>query len=342
MRLTRRGRVAVALVAVAVVLGWQFGARSLNTVAAPVLVALLVSAFLVSRTDPPDVELSSLEAGFPGETRTLSMSLSGTGLVGVSLSLPEGLDCEQHERQVTLPETMAYDLELRSRGAHTVGPPTVFQRGPLGLLEREVAVSGTTEVVVYPQPYDVERGSVLSRVFLDELEAERQEFDRLREYQPGDPLRNIHWKSSAKHDEFLVMEFSPSERDETVTVVGTAPAPELDEMARLAATVVDLALEAGYRVELAVPDGHVPPGHGDAHRENVLWVLARTGPGTVAPVAGDEADVEIAFARRDLVVRIGDREYTRAELLDQLEASVDETGATDTGTATTSETGVSV
>jgi len=314
MKLTRRGQ-AVALIAVAaVVLGWQFGARSLNAVAAPALAALLVGAVLVSRTDPPTVELSSPDAGFPGEQRSLSLSVSGTGLVTVSLSPPEGVECEGSERAIVLPGTVEYDLELQGRGLHTVGPPTVFQRDPLGLLEREVDVTGTTTVVVYPQPYRVERGSVLSRVFLDELEAERQEFDRLREYQPGDPLRHVHWKSSAKHEEFLVMEFDPSERDETVTIVATAPKGEVDEMARIAATITDVALTAGYRVECAVPDGHIPPGHGDTHRENVLWLLARTGDGVVTPLTGDEADVEIAFASRNLVVQIDDREYTPSEL----------------------------
>ena len=316
MRLTRRGQ-AVALIAVAaVVLGWQFGARSLNAVAAPALAALLAGAVLVSRTDAPTVELSSPGAGFPGEHRTLSLSLSGTGLVTVSLSPPEGVDCERGERQLVMPGSVEYDLELRSRGLHTVGPPTIFQRDPLGLVEREVDVTGTTTAVVYPQSYRVERGSVLSRVFLDELEAERQEFERLREYQPGDSLRRIHWKSSAKHEEFLVMEFTPSERDETVTIVATAPKGEVDEMARIVATVVDVALAAGYRVECAVPDGHIPPGHGDTHHEHLLWLLAQTGDGVVTPLSGDEADVEIAFASRNLVVRIDDREYAASELFD--------------------------
>ena len=327
MRLTRRGQVAVALVVAAVILGWQFGARSLNAVAAPVLAALVVGAFVVSRTDPPAVELSSLDAGFPGETRTLSVSLSGTGLATVSLSLPDGVACERDARRVTLPTTVEYDLELERRGLHRIGPLTVFQRGPLSLLEREVSVPGTTEVAVYPQLYPVEDGSALSDVFLDELEAERQEFDRLREYQPGDPLRRVHWKSSAKYDDFLVKEFAPSKRDETVTVVGTAPEPEVDEMARLAATVVDLALDSGYRVELAVPDGHVPPGQGETHRETVLWTLAQTGPGTIAPVSDDEADVEITFSRRSLVVRIGDREFTASEALERMGTS--DEGGTD-------------
>lgn len=314
MKLTRRGYGAVALVVLAVVLGWGFGARSLNAVAAPALAALLVGAVMLSRAGAVSAELSTLEPGFPGETRTLTLSLSGPGQAAVSLSPPAGVDGGLDSRRVTLPDTLTCELELAGRGMHTVGPPTVFQRDPLGLLEQPAEVAGRAELVVYPEPYDVTRGSLAARLFLDELETERQEFDRLREYRPSDSLRHVHWKSSAKHDDFLVMEFAPSKRDETVTIAATAPKGEVDEMARLAATVVDLALDGGYSVELATPDGHVPPGQGGAHRESLMRLLARTRHGTTAPVRG-EADVEIAFDRRELSVRVGDREYTPGEFL---------------------------
>jgi uncharacterized protein (DUF58 family) len=335
MKLTRRGRVAVAVVVLSMVLGLVFGARSLNAIAAPTLAALVVSAVLVSRSDPPTASLSSVDAGFPGEARRLTLELSGTGLAAVSLALPERVDGETDVRQVTLPHSVSYDLELTGRGVHKIGPPEVALRGPLGLFERETSVEGTAEVTVYPDRYTVEGGSILSRLFVDELEAERQEFDRLREYRPGDPLRHIHWKSSAKHEEFLVTEFAPSERDETVTILGTAPKGEVDEMARLAATIADLAFEAGYKVELATPTGHVPPGQGDAHRENVLQLLAQTTRGTIAPLGSEEADIEITYAQRELVVRIGAEEFTVPQLLEHVDVVLDEDGEDTTAEATT-------
>lgn len=333
VRLTRRGKAAVAVVVLAVAMGWLSGARALNAIAAPTLGALVGGWVLLSRSDPPTVALSAVAAGFPGETRTLTASLSGTGLVGVALSLPDGVGGETEPRQVTLPRDVDYELELSSRGVHTVGPPSLTLRGPLGLLERDVDAGATAEVTVYPRRYSVDRESALARFFADELEAERQEFDRLREYRPGDPLRRIHWKSSAKHDDFLVTEFAPSERDETVTIVGTAPRGEVDEMARVAATVAEVAFEDGYSVELATPAGHVPPGQGTDHRESILRLLARTHAGRVVELDAPEADVEITYDRRELAVRVGDERHAVPQLLDRVgaSASADTTEETTSG-----------
>lgn len=317
-------------------MGWLFGARSLNAIAAPLLGALLVGAVVLARNDDPTVTLSAVEAGFPGDDRTLTAAFSGTGLATVALALPAGVDGNTSGRRVTLPQTVDYELELTARGVHGIGPPEVTLRGPLGLLERTVDMAGTTDVTVYPQRYTVGDSAVLDRLFADELEAERQEFDRLREYQPGDPLRRIHWKSSAKHDEFLVAEFAPTERDETVTIVGTVPPGETDEMARIAATIADSALAADHSVEVATPTGHVPPGKGETHRESVLGLLARTGHGTTAPVGSEAADVEITYVQRELVVRVGATEYSVSAFLDH----IDGTGggsADDRETATVAE-----
>jgi uncharacterized protein (DUF58 family) len=325
MNLTHRGRIVVGIVVLTLVLGWQFGARSLNAVGAPLLAALLVGAVVVRYAEPPSVALSPLDPGFPGETRTLTMDVSGSGVATVSFPFAEGLDGDSAERTVTLPETMEYDIELANRGHYQLGPPTVNQRGPLGLVEQPVDPEDLlgwgsmkeekTELAVYPELYSLPSSIILSEFFADEFEAERQEFERLREYTPGDPLRHVHWKSSAKHDEFLVMEFAPSERSQTVTIAGSASSRNVDEMAATVATIADLTLEAGFNVEVAVPDGEIPPGKGSTQRENILWLLAQTQGGPSRAVPAD-ADIVVEGGQRETNVRIVETEYTLSELLD--------------------------
>ena len=315
LRITRRGRIAIAVITVAVVLGWQFGARSLNAVAAPTLAALLVGALHVRRSGAPSVELSAIEAGFPGDRRRVTVSLTGGGIATVELDLPYGTSEERVDATVTLPHTFELETTLEQRGLYNVGPPTIRQRGPLGLVERRIETTETSTLVVYPERYGLARDGVVSRFFTDELETERQEFDRLREYTPEDPLRHIHWKSSAKHDEFLVMEFAPTRRTETVTIAASSTPGYADEMARASATFAEAALDAGFDVEVVVPDDVLPPGQGTIHRRNLLGLLARAGSGPIPDSVADEADVAIHGSEDGTDVRIADRQYALSDLV---------------------------
>lgn len=292
MRLTKRGWGALAVVVGALALAWSFGERSLNAVAAPTLAALALAAVSVYRADPPTVTFEEPRAGFPGEERTLSFRVEGEGLAVVRHALPAGLTGRPIDAAASLPRSFEQPLTLEARGVYELGRPEIRQRDPLGLIERRVATATSTQLVVYPQVYAL-ADPTLGGVLADPMTAERQEFDRLREYVPGDPLRNVHWKSSAKQNEFLVMEFSPTERTETLRVAAAAEDGGADRMAGAAATLTDAALEAKLTVELWVPDGHLPPGSGEAHRENAMRLLARTGHGDVDDAARVGADVVI-------------------------------------------------
>lgn len=301
MGLTRRGWTAVAVVVLSVGLAWSFGERSLNAVAAPTVAALVVAAVSIRRADPPTVTVEDPRAGFPGETRTISVTVEGEGIARIRQSVPAGLSGQAVDVTGPLPRSFDHAVTLDARGVYELGPPEVRQRDPLGLLERRVPTETTAQLVVYPQVY-VLSDPTLGGVLADPMTAERQEFDRLREYVSGDPLKNVHWKSSAKYDEFLVMEFAPTERTETLRIAAEAEPGGADRMAGAAATLADAALAVDLKVELLVPDGHLPAGTGETHRENVMRLLATTGHGSVDGTDLAEADVAIDAGPRSTVV----------------------------------------
>jgi len=145
---------------------------------------------------------------------------------------------------------------------------------PLGLFTFDVHWKDRELGVVLPR-----FTSLTSRPQVRELEASiaapragsGTEMFGVREYRPGDPLRRIHWRSSARHGELIVREFEPP----GVQTVGifcdpSPPTPEAaDQIARLAASEAWDCLRAGGRVVLWTP-GAEPSLPSDSRS---LWAL---------------------------------------------------------------------
>ncbi|HEX6547861.1 MAG TPA: DUF58 domain-containing protein [Candidatus Dormibacteraeota bacterium] len=90
----------------------------------------------------------------------------------------------------------------------------------------------------------------------------------VREYRPGDPLRRIHWRLSARRAGLVVREFEPPGLRTLLVVLDSQPAPEAaDQAARIAASEAWDCVRAGGRAALWAP-GLQPTG---AERE--LWPL---------------------------------------------------------------------
>jgi uncharacterized protein (DUF58 family) len=305
MKLTRRGWTVVGLVGLAIAMAAVFGPKALNAVAAPLVAAVGLGIWQVSRAGDLDVSLGAVPPGHPGERRTLSFDFEGRGVAAVDVDLPAGLGGGSISRTVSLPATVEERIELSERGVYDLGDLAVRRRDALGLVEAPFVPDVPEHVLVYPTVYPLRSDRRLERLFADVSPPERQEFERLREYVPGDPLRHVHWKSSAKHDEYLVMEFAPTRRNETVSIVADGTREGVDEMASAAASIVVAAVAAGLGIELTVPGGHLPVGQGETHRRNALRLLAGTGPGTVPSGEHDDADVSIRAGEEGTTVRLG-------------------------------------
>ena len=307
-RLTRRGWALIGVVAVLLSLGWSSGARQINAVVAPALVGLLVGFVAVRRSRCETVTLRSPPPGVPDKERTLVAELEGQGLATVTLDLPEstplGGGGTDAGATVTLPETVEWTVSPVERGVYEVGPLEAQVHGPLGLVEHPVQEEAGVELVVYPRRYKLTEPTAASGELHTQQETVTQEFDRVREYTPGDPLRTVDWKSSAKHSDLHVVEFSEHAGEEAVVIAGVAARAAADEMARAVATLAEAALDAGLDVGVTVPAGHRDPDSGPAHREHLLRLLARTGPSTRAD--GYTATGTSVADGVDIVVDAGD------------------------------------
>jgi len=315
MRPTLRGLAVLAVVALALSAAAVSGQRSLNAVAAPLLGAVAYGAVQCWWADPPTVTVDAVRPGHPGDERTVRISLEGSGVVGVAWDWPAGIEGEPVDAVLALPETVTAEVRLAERGVHDLDGLTVSRRDSLGLVRSPASVTDATTVVVYPEVHAVAGDGALSALLADERQVERQEFDRLREYEAGDPLRRIHWKTSAKRDEFFVVEFASGTRQPRVTVAAEAAEGRADEMAAAAATVALHALGAGLDVGLVLPTESVPAGGGEAHRANLLSVLARAEAGRLTDADRAAADVSVVADDAETTVRMGERATAFASLL---------------------------
>jgi len=297
MRPTRRGWATIVAAAVAVLVAWVFGSRALNVVAVAAVIGFAVGAVQLHAAETPSIDRSTFAPGFPGETRTVSIDVSGTRgtIVHVTDALSDGLTATGNVFEGTLPVGTSYEVTLAERGRQTVGPTTIRQHDGLGLLRRTERLDERTSILVYPTVHDIAGSETLAAVVERTRTPERGEIDRLREYTPGDPLRDIAWKASAKRfPNLVVAEFAGQETSGTIELAVVTTPDRIDDAAGAAASVGLFLLGTGIDIGISVPDGRLEPGSGRAHRHNVLRLLAETQPGTVEERTWAEADIRIA------------------------------------------------
>ncbi|MDZ4717438.1 MAG: DUF58 domain-containing protein [Roseiflexaceae bacterium] len=99
------------------------------------------------------------------------------------------------------------------RGKFTLGPITLASGDPFGIFRLERTINETSEVLVYPQTSPLPGFSLPSAELPGGQETRTRthyvtpNVASIRDYQPGDSLNRIHWRSSARNDKLMVKEF---------------------------------------------------------------------------------------------------------------------------------------
>ncbi|GAB2708228.1 DUF58 domain-containing protein [Kitasatospora kifunensis] len=160
-------------------------------------------------------------------------------------------------------------LQPTRRGDHRAHRVTIRSLGPLGLAGRQ----GSHQVpwTLRALPPFTSRKHLPSRLArLRELDGRTSlltrgqgtEFDSLREYLPGDDVRSIDWRASARRNTVAVRTWRP-ERDRHILIVldtgrtsagRVGDAPRLDAALDAALLLTALATKAGDRVDLLAHD----------------------------------------------------------------------------------------
>jgi uncharacterized protein (DUF58 family) len=317
MRLTRRGKALVGVCVGGFVLAGLFGARSLNAVVLPAVVALVAGALQVRNLSPPTVERDVPRDDFVGKTHEVTLRFRDVGrpFVGtVSDEVSDGLTSDAAATTTTVgDDSVSYEITYETRGEQRLGPAQVVGRDVLGLFETELHCPERDSLLVYPTIYGVANWARRDLFALHETDRtdERAEFDSLREYVRGDALRDVHWKSSAKRDDLVVQEFTADRDVTSVVLSGGSDAGSVDRLAEAVASLAVTFHDADIPVTLALPNGRVDADTDFSGRTRLLEHCARVGDG---PVPTDEADIVVEAHEGGVDVRLGDRRLSFDDL----------------------------
>ncbi|MBN1536464.1 MAG: DUF58 domain-containing protein [Anaerolineales bacterium] len=167
-----------------------------------------------------------------------------------------------------------------------------------GFFETSITISSQTLLVIkphYPRLSRIKIRPPQTRGFAGPIAARQGgsgiDFFGVREYQSGDPERQINWKIASRYEQDLFTNVYEQERVADVGIVLDArqsmdipgPSGSLFEYSVIAAaSFAEYFLNEGNRVSLLSYGGglgKIFPGYGRIHKDRILKALARANPG---------------------------------------------------------------
>jgi uncharacterized protein (DUF58 family) len=287
------------------------GRPELAVLAAPFAVAVAVG--VPWARDPKlrawvEVERERLVEGGEVAVDVEIESAVGAPRVEVLLVLPEGLEAPDNPVARRLPahgtREVAFKARARRWGAYKLGEIAVRATDRFGFFVFEDRIDQSRPIKVYPHPEELRTmlrpletqpfgGNQVARVKGDGIE-----FADLRPFVPGDRLRRINWRASARRGDLWVNEAHPERNTDVVIFLDSfaeARAGELgtlDLAVRAAASLADRYLTHKDRVGL-VSFGGV-----------LNWLTPATGLTQLYRIVDSLLDTEIilSYAWKDIEI----------------------------------------
>jgi uncharacterized protein (DUF58 family) len=213
---------------IAFVFGYLLGWVELVTFAWACLLLILIAVVYLIGRNPLTIELSVPHSRVVVGDNALGEVIVGNPrprrVLGASVEIPVGKGLAA----VTTPSLRRngrfvheFPLPTTHRGIVEVGPVRTIRADPIGLVRRELVWTESTELFVHPRTIAIPSTST---GFVHDLEGSATRdltnsdvsFHALREYQPGDERRYIHWKSTAKTGTYMVRQFEETRRSHIV------------------------------------------------------------------------------------------------------------------------------
>ncbi|RKT18393.1 uncharacterized protein (DUF58 family) [Streptomyces sp. 1114.5] len=171
---------------------------------------------------------------------------------------------------------VSYRVRSDLRGRYPLGPLQLRLSDPFGMCEVTRSFTASDVLTVVPQIQALPHVR-LSGEWLGQGENRSRALALagdddviLREYRPGDDLRRVHWRSTAKYGELMVRREEQPQRARATVLLdtreighrGSGPASSFEWAVSCTASVAAHLLERGYQVQLLTDTGQSVPGPG--------------------------------------------------------------------------------
>jgi uncharacterized protein (DUF58 family) len=168
--------------------------------------------------------------------------------------------------------THRYAIRASRRGVYQVGPLVAVAGDALGLAQRETVIAEPFELLVHPR-VELVSDRPLTRQFEDppirppvsKPWPSGLEFYGMREYTPGDDLRRIVWRASARVGKLMVREAEQGITDKITIILdtnrshhsrdGEGLSESFETGVRVAASLAVRHLREGYEIKVMTNDG---------------------------------------------------------------------------------------
>ena len=239
---------------------------------------------------------------FPDEIEVVAGDIQG--------NVRRNLMTLNHQTSIAWYERIRWEYRLRcsERGLYQIGPARVESGDPFGFLRTRATADQQDFLLVYPRVHPIEELGIPAYHPLGEVHGGLQIFPDpsrpagIREYQVGDPLKTIDWKSTARNSSLHVRTYEPSTAYTVILITavdtvdpfwGPYERDDLERVVTAAASIAVYATEKRYRLGLFSNDMPssadrpmtIPPGNGRDQLGAILGALAVIRPYAIGPMA---------------------------------------------------------
>jgi uncharacterized protein (DUF58 family) len=311
--MTRRGVLTLLLGALTYGVAWLFGAKALYPVATGLVLAPLAARTWVRLAAGPIALRRRTGGGLLGGAGRHGTLLEGEDVWITLEAQPESrvpapaIVVTEQIARLGVRETPlrragalhrgTYVLERVPRGRYVVEQARATIDDPFGLARAEVDLAAGGALLVYP------RLVALDRLF-SESGAHAQDGRRLllrrpsgfdlhsvREYEQGESLRKVHWRTTARRGQLMVKELEDAPRDEIAVLLdadaSVVSGESFDVQVRAAGSILRAHAAHGRRAVLAVNSASRPSARVsslDGEWLAALGLLAEAKPDGTRPV----------------------------------------------------------